>query len=187
MALPLIALAVVAGTAIHQSQKRHYRKVEDKRRFAAYDKKSAAKKDPSDTYSSHVAVEPKPGSVVCCEVFGMLDHTGIWIDKDTIVELSENGLVKAVSSERFLQERSGEHIYVACDRHHQPIIIPGAEQRAINSVFSYREYHLINNNCHRFVLDCLTGSNDKITRFQSLNEQLANLINDNIYWDKAKF
>lgn len=190
MALPLIAAIIVGATAIHQSNKSHYRKIEHKRRFdtTKYDTSASPEvcKMPSDTYSSDTYVKPKAGSVVCCEVYNALDHTGIWIDDETIVELSNSGLVKAVSAQRFLQERSGEHLFVACNSSHTPIIVTGCEQRAINKVFSYREYDVIDNNCHRFVNYCLSGIDSELTTFSKLNKQLAKVSKKNIYWDKVK-
>ena len=187
MALPIIA-AVIAGVAVlHETNKKHYQRIEKKRsshQTREFDK-TGVKKLPSDTYSSNTFVTPMPGSIVCCEVYNMLDHTGIWIDENSIIELSNSGLVKAVSTQRFLDERSGENMFVACDDQHVPIIIDGCEQRAINQIFSYREYDVINNNCHRFVNSCLSGQDIELTTFATLNKQLAKLSQKNIYWDKV--
>ena len=188
MALPLIA-AIIAGVAVvHQSNKSHYQKIERKRINEEFERfgENKVKKLPSDTYSSDTFVKPLPGSVICCEVFNMLDHSGIWIDENCIVELSNSGLIKAVSTQRFLDERSGENIFVACDQSHKPIIIEGAEQRAISQLFKYREYDVIDNNCHRFVQYCLSGQDLEITTFSTLNKHLATLSQKNIYWDKVK-
>ena len=190
MALPLIAAIIVGATAIHQSNKSHYRKIEHKRRFDNANSDLATKLDvckmPSDTYSSNTFVTPQAGSIVCCEVYSALDHTGIWIHDETIVELSNSGLVKAVSAQRFLKERSGEHLFVACDNAHIPIVIEGCDQRAINNLFSYREYDVITNNCHRFVNYCVSGRDSELTTFANLNKQLAIQSSKNIYWDKVK-
>lgn len=190
MALPLIAAIIVGATAIHQSNKSHYRKIEQKRKydFSELDNDSSlnVRKMPSDTYSSELSVKPLCGSIVCCEVYNALDHTGIWIDEDTIIELSNSGLVKAVSAKRFLQERSGENLFVASDKHHTPIVIDGCDERAINHLFSYREYDVISNNCHRFVNYCLSGRDIELTTFSTLNKRLAKISRKNIYWDKVK-
>lgn len=190
MALPLIAAIIVGATAIHQSNKSHYRKIESKRKFDTFDDTANVDaevcKMPSDTYSSNTFVRPQPGSVVCCEVYNALDHTGIWLDDETIIELSNSGLVKAVSAQRFLKERSGKHLFVACDRQHRPIIIEGCEQRAVSQLFSYREYDVISNNCHRFVNYCMSGHDAEMTTFSTLNKRLARLSSKNIYWDKVK-
>lgn len=187
MALPLIAAGIALGAALlHESNKNHYKELEQKRKYFDPNREDGLIKAPSDSYDGGLLVEPVTGSVVCCEVFNFLDHTGIWIDRDTIIELSNNGLVKSVSAERFLTERSGENIFVACDHKHQPIHNIKAADRAVSQLFTYREYDLINNNCHRFVNYCLTGEDEKISRFSSLNKSLSQLSGENIYWDKAK-
>ena len=187
MALPLIAFAAAVGAGVvHESTKNKYKNLEQLRLINSNNKRLTVVKSPSDTYSSDVFVEPQPGSLVCCEVFNLFDHTGIWIDQDTIIELSNNGLVKAVSSHRFLDERSGKNIFVACNAKHQPIVLPNCEARALNSVFTYREYDLLENNCHRFAHYCLSGNDLKVARFGQLNQLLINMVKQNIYWDKVK-
>ncbi|NVK25507.1 MAG: hypothetical protein HWE10_11310 [Gammaproteobacteria bacterium] len=208
MALPLIAAIIAGATAIHQSNKSHYKKIEHKRKYDSLSDSSfgeqkirsshftsirneakympKVRKLPSDTYSNGLTVIPEAGSIVCCEVYGMFDHTGIWLDDETIIELSNSGLVKAVSSQRFLQERSGKNLFVACNNLHKPIVISGCEQRAVSNLFSYREYDVIDNNCHRFVNFCLSGRDIELTTFANLNKQLAKLSGQNIYWDKVK-
>ena len=185
MALPIVAAVALGAAVYHEAKKSHYKKLESERAAATKDSRNPVKKSPSDNYSSNIKVEPVAGSIVCCEVYGVLDHSGIWIDADTIVELSNNGLVKAVSAQRFLTERSGDNIFVACDSQHKPIVIKEAIDRAVNSVFTYRGYDVIENNCHRFVNYCLTGKEDELTRFQSLNDRLFKLSGKNIYWDKV--
>ena len=187
MALPLIAAGIALGAAVlHESNKKHYKNLEENRKSQSDRSNSKRKvvKAPSDTYSGDKFVEPLPGSIVCCEVYNFLDHTGIWIDRETIIELSNSGLVKAVSAERFLTERSGDNTFVACDRHHRPLVIEGAADRAIAQIFSYRDYDVITNNCHRFVHHCLTGRDLEISRFSTLNDRLINLLGQDIYWDK---
>lgn len=194
MALPLIAIAAALGAgALHEHNKNKYKRLELDRylpeKQTGYDLQNTLReviKSPSDTYCSDILVKPLPGSIVCCEVFNLLEHTGIWIDEHTIIELSNNGLVKAVSAARFLNERSGKNIFVACDQHHQPIVIEGCEKRALNSVFTYRGYDVIENNCHRFTHFCLSNDDREVSRFSRLNQILIQLVNQNIYWDKVK-
>jgi hypothetical protein len=190
MALPLIAAGIAIGAAVlHENNKSHYKNIERERiNFTGSDNSAPdVKKMPSDTYSSHLRVTPEPGSLVCCEVFNVVEHTGIWIDSETIVELSNNGLVKAVSASRFLEERSGEEIFVACRYDHSPIVLPETVERTVSQIFTYREYDLIANNCHRFSYYCLTGVDKPLSRFSTLNTLLAGVIGDHIYWDKVKY
>ncbi len=194
MALPLIAIAAALGAgALHEHNKNKYKRLELDRRqpekpsgYEQHNRLSDVIKSPSDMYCSDIKVKPLPGSIVCCEVFNLLEHTGIWLDEDTIIELSNNGLVKAVSASRFLSARSGKNIFVACDQYHQPIVQEGCEQRALNSVFTYRGYDVIENNCHRFTHYCLSNDDREVSRFSRLNQLLIQLVNQNIYWDKVK-
>ena len=124
---------------------------------------------------------PKNGAVVCCGVFGWFMHTGIWLDGN-IIELKGNGLIRAISPARFLHERSGEKIFVACDHLGQPLIKEQAVIRAAEKIFSYSEYDLINNNCHKFVWQCLSGENQKLTRFSELNVKMSEYFATTLAW-----
>ncbi|MCV2884126.1 hypothetical protein OE749_05425 [Aestuariibacter sp. AA17] len=134
---------------------------------------------------SELPVKPVNGAVVTCGIFGVFDHTGIWCD-DHIVELKGNGLIRGVSPERFLHGRSGEKIYVACDQADQPLIAPEAFQRASEQLFQYSRYHVLDNNCHRFVWQCLSGQRERLTRFTELNTRMCQHFSTPIHWHVAK-
>lgn len=144
-----------------------------------------AHKLPSDILTSDITVKPVPGAIVCCGVFGLFDHTGIWIDDDLIVELHGTGLVKAVSQARFLNNRSGESMFVACDSKGQPLIVEQSCERSANEVYNYREYELNENNCYRFTWFCITGEDTKVKSFDDFNNAIAKLHGKKVYWDKA--
>lgn len=188
MALPLIAFATVIGTALaNENAKKYYRELDSRRSLDDHDLDFARTvKMPSSYCNGNYSNEPAMGSVVCCEVFNAFDHTGVWIDRDTIIEFSNSGLVKAVSAERFLKQRSGNHIYVANDKKGQSIQFEGLADRAVRRVFTYNEYDLAENNCHNFVYQCITNSDDKITLFSSLTKAISNLSGSQVYWDKVK-
>ena len=128
-----------------------------------------------------VPTRPKNGAVVCCGVFGWFIHTGIWLDGN-IIELRGNGLIRAISPARFLHERSGEHIYIACDPSAKPLIQEQAIIRAAEKIFSYSEYDLIDNNCHKFVWQCLSGESQVITRFSELNLKMSEYFKTTLAW-----
>ena len=85
-----------------------------------------------------LVVSPRVGSFVACHVFGVVKHVGIWVG-DAIVELQGSGLIRIVSPERFLKDRSGGTIYVACINK-LPIENRGLVEVAINQVYQFRNY-----------------------------------------------
>jgi hypothetical protein len=87
-----------------------------------------------------------------------------------------------VSHERFLGDRSGEKAFVACDAQYRPLVAPDVTERAISRIYEYSEYHLINNNCHKFVWDCLSSEGKEVTTFADLNGLLSNFFNSAIHW-----
>lgn len=133
---------------------------------------------------SKYRVKPSNGAIMCCEVYGALDHTGIWVDGE-IVELNGNGLVRSISPERFLNERSGEHIFIACDKYGSPLVVPGTDQRAVAHIFQYREYDLFRNNCHRFVWHMVSGMDQALGYFAELNTSLYHYHGESISWHRA--
>ncbi|NQZ06173.1 MAG: hypothetical protein HRT35_03340 [Algicola sp.] len=147
--------------------------------------KNGAAKMPSDILTDTTGVKPVPGSIVCCCVFNVLDHTGIWLENNVIVELWGKGMIRAVSPERFLHDRSGSNMFVACDSKGNPLVAEQTTLRAKEKIFSEWNYDLIDNNCHRFGWYCITGEDRKISSFTDFNDALAGLHHKKIYWDKA--
>jgi hypothetical protein len=131
-----------------------------------------------------LSVIPVDGCIVSCGIYGVFDHTGIWVDGN-IIELRGNGLIRGISPERFLQQRSGDDIYVACDVNGRVLTTIDSDQRAVNQLYQYSEYDLLKNNCHKFVWQCVSGLNEPLTRFTELNHKLAEHFEGKISWQKA--
>ncbi len=112
------------------------------------------------------------GSVIVCEIYHLFEHSGIYLGDGQIVELAGSGLVRAVSSTRFLDNRSGEHLLALCDTNGRPVGNAAGAERAAAQLFSYQHYDLLRNNCHQFVGCCLTGQNRLITSFFDLRTEL---------------
>ncbi|MBC7541097.1 MAG: hypothetical protein H7338_00050 [Candidatus Sericytochromatia bacterium] len=118
-------------------------------------------------------VSGKTGAVVRCDLAGALDHTGILVDDDTIIELDGTGLIRIVTYAEFLMSsvyRSGEAITVACDDDLAVLSDLAAASRAINFVGKSRTYHLLLDNCHQFVSGCITGDFENDDKLFSLME-----------------
>ncbi len=126
-------------------------------------------------------VMPVDGALVCCGIYGLFQHTGIWLDGN-IIELKGNGLVRGISPARFLQNRSGERIYIACDSGHRPLVEAGTVARALGRLYSYSDYDVVHNNCHRFVYEMITGVVKPITRFGELNAAVSGYFTTCIHW-----
>jgi len=138
---------------------------------------------PSDVMSTEQVAKPKVGAIVCCGIGGVLDHTGIWVDDNTIVELDGEGLIKPISVARFTKERSGKQVFIACDSHANPLACEQAAGRALSQIFQIRDYHLIENNCHQFIWQCFKPGDKQITTFKDLNINLSKKFDRKIYWD----
>lgn len=130
------------------------------------------------------AVAPVDGAVMCCGIFGVFDHTGIWVNGD-IIELKGNGLIRGISPDRFVGDRTGESIYVACDENGVALGNDHAAEHAISKLFNVEDYHVIYNNCHKFVWQCVAGENTELTRFAELNEKLSQYYGCAIHWHPA--
>ncbi len=193
MALPLLWLGAALVSALAANELHDQHKKADKNRDSDDQHgvrgelgrhASGIAKHPSETFSSTKFAKIRPGSLVCCGLGGLLDHTGILVDAETIVELHGSGLIKAISPQRFLQERSGNEIFVACDAKGNALADDLIAQRAIKQIYEYQEYDLLKNNCHRFVWQCISGQPLELTTFHQLNKQLSKKFNRKIYWDK---
>lgn len=126
-------------------------------------------------------VTPVDGAIVCCGIFGFFDHSGIWLDGN-IIELKGNGLIRGISPQRFVKNRSGNTIYMACNSELEPLIGKDVVVRAAAQLYQYSEYDLFNNNCHKFVYKCLTNSTAPLTSFRDLNAKLSGYFACSIHW-----
>jgi len=192
MPLPLLWLGAAAVSALavkgladdrktQQRQRKNYYKVQTLADLNRHESPIAIY--PSDVLTTEQKVKPKVGAIVCCGVGGLLDHTGIWVDDNTIVELDGEGLIKPISVKRFTKERSGKQIFIACDSQAQPLASDLAAQKALSQLFQLRDYHMIENNCHQFIWQCFKNDKDNISTFKELNLHLAQYFDRKIYWD----
>jgi len=192
MALPLLWLGAAAISALTVKGLSDDRKAQQKQRKDSYKAQtlsdlskheSAIAAYPSDLFDTNEIVKPQVGAIVCCGIGGILDHTGIWVDDDTIIEMDGQGLIKPISSRRFTAERSGKNIFIACDSNAQPLTSELAAQRALEQIFQCQQYDMINNNCHQFLWQCFKPHDTTLTTFKELNLRMAKYFDRKIYWD----
>ena len=193
MPLPLVWLGAAAVSALAVKGLAEDRKSQQRKRFNHYSAQtladlspyeSAIATYPTDMFSTTQHVMPEAGAIVCCGIGGVLDHTGIWIGDNTIIEVDGNGLVKPVSPQRFTDSRSGKGIFIACDSLGTPLASEMAAQHAIAQIFQVRDYHLFDNNCHQFIWQCFKNDAKAITTFKALSLNIASLFDRVVYWDR---
>ncbi len=130
--------------------------------------------------------EVPPGAVVACEIFHSFEHTGIYLGDDVIVELQGTGLVRAISSQRFLAGRTGEELVVACNSRGEVIVSNDVAARASAKIYTYEAYDLLQNNCHRFTYACVSGKHEPVTSFFDLKLALKSLWRQEIQWQLVR-
>ncbi|MCL1079777.1 hypothetical protein D5R81_17610 [Parashewanella spongiae] len=187
MPLPVVWIGGAIFSALLLAEKNNQRKNVELHRLrplSKTEKKPSLKLTPSLLNKGARKAKLKNGSIVCCHVYGVILHTGIWID-GAIVELHGSGLVRVVSPERFLKDRSGEKIYVATQANGKVLFDLIAANRGKELVYQYRDYDLLKNNCYRFTYSCLSDSEEYINSFTEFNEYLIKHFQCDIYWDEA--
>lgn len=124
-------------------------------------------------HRSTQVVAPINGSVVCCDIFGALTHTGLWVNGG-IIELAGSGLVRSVSPGRFIHARSGDQIYVLASQDAQVLGSKTAADCAKARIFEYINYDVFSNNCNRFIANCYQLSDcHEVMLFADLTNKLA--------------
>ncbi|WP_211226419.1 lecithin retinol acyltransferase family protein [Azonexus hydrophilus] len=110
----------------------------------------------SDLYAGS-GVSPVPGSVVYTELIpNYMQHSGIYVGDNRIVELNSEGDVCLVAPEQFVSGGLGLRIRVSSSKG-QAVGSSSVAERALAQVGKRVGYHLVLNNCHKFTSGCLTG------------------------------
>jgi len=128
----------------------------------------------------------RPGSIVACDLALGLDHTGIYIGRNRIVERHGDGEIRKVSINDFINSstlRSGVTLYVAC-ANGKIIASPEIAKRAREAVGTNFGYHLIDNNCHKLTAYLATGRRHEITTFSTL-ASLLDTKHPGLEWKSA--
>lgn len=113
------------------------------------------------------SVKPKVGSVVCCRLARVVDHTGIYVGRNRIIHRDGDGFLASVSPEEFVSRLNGLnpsfHVYVACDEDENPLGDSNIACRARAALKDSQHndgYNLFTKNCHQFTQYCVTGELD---------------------------
>jgi hypothetical protein len=130
----------------------------------AYDDLTPAVRGPVQMFvKDHVT--PVRGSIVCCDLAGAFEHSGVYVGKGKIIHRDGDGYLASVDPETFLQRLSGLNpavtIFVSC-RGDSPVGGEAIARRAEKALRDkkFAGYDLISKNCHQFCQYCLTGRKD---------------------------
>lgn len=137
------------------------------------------------------SLTPAYGAVVYCELgFGSMEHSGIYIGGNQIVDLDGNGRIKKVSLREFTGHITtfNTEIWIPCDSDGRPIGLSYAANRAIEMLGEKRNYNLILDNCHQFSSGCITGDFDNADNFLwMLKDTFQKEYGDNVVWKQWKW
>jgi len=138
-------------------------------------------------------VEPEEGSILVCKIMGdAFEHSGVYIGDGKIVELAGSGEIRAVSFNQFLSDgptRTGNKIYIACDRDDEPLWCYTAEDNAKEMIGKRRDYNMVTDNCHQFTAGCITGDfENSVNFFWMLQDLIKKELNggEEIKWNVCK-
>ena len=110
---------------------------------------------------------PEPGTPLLVDLFGVVEHSGIYLGNGHVAELFGDNLLREVTLKEFLEGekgtrvRTGHRIFAACSRlSGKTLASPYAAENARAFIRRIRtvRYNLFRNNCHLFSISCLSGS-----------------------------
>ncbi len=183
MPLPFLLLGAAVGSVLAHDNQKSFLEEQDKARRCDF---NATGREPSEILPSPMFTEMLPGAIVCCEVFEAFIHTGVVVDENTIVELHGSGLIRAISKKRFLEERSGSRIFIACNNDGTPYTFSRVISGASKDVFNFYDYDLLKANCYKHTWRWLTDEDIAIKSFSEFDNKLKVKLGQNIYWDVVK-
>lgn len=103
-------------------------------------------------------VKPIRGSILYCDyAMGLAEHSGIYLGNNKIVNMSGEGLIERTTPRGFVEGKTAPlgNIYVSC-QDKQAVGLEKVAQLAEAAVDESIHYDFLSNNCHGFVVACLT-------------------------------
>ena len=109
---------------------------------------------------------PRPGTPLIVDLFGVVEHSGIYLGNNRVAELFGDNLLREVTLREFIEGekgewvRTGKRIFAACGKESGKLL--SSEYGADNArayIRRYRtvKYNLFRNNCHLFSISCISG------------------------------
>lgn len=113
-------------------------------------------------------VTPVPGSVLYCDLWVAVEHSGIYVDDGQIANIVVDGVmessVQSSTAQSFTSKSVlGRKIYVSCDDK-GAVGHSAVAQVADASVGERSFYGLVIQNCHQFSTRCVRASRKKVSR-----------------------
>jgi len=135
-------------------------------------------------------VRAKIGSVLYTEfemAFGAEGHSGIYVGKGEVVELSGKGIIQQVPVSEFLDVPGNTSMsaYVSSSGGHA-VGSQTVARRARSMVGRRRDYNLLFDNCHQFTSGCITGDFENSDNLLCMLKDTANKhlgADDWLVWD----
>lgn len=102
-------------------------------------------------------IKPSVGSIIYVDLIpGYLQHSGIYVGDDQVIELNRYGQVCLVDLDEFTIGGLGDKVHVSCKNG----MAVGRQDFACcawSRLGETSDYHLLLNNCHQFTTACMTG------------------------------
>jgi hypothetical protein len=128
---------------------------------------------------------PAFGSVVYCQL-GPVEHSGIYVGNDRIIQLNGRGKIEQVNLRGFTSHFTtvDTAVWFPCnDQSGQALGISEAGYRALEMVGGRRDYNIIMDNCHQFSSGCITGDFENADNFLwTLKHTFEEKFNCNVFW-----
>lgn len=140
-------------------------------------------------FNNEVVLEE--GSILYCKlpsIFGNVEHSGIYVGENKVIEYNRDEEVVCISLEEFLggtsSIRLGLYIYAACDNQGNILHDKKIADNARKWLGYKSTYNVLFNNCHMFTSSCMTGLRDNPDTFFWF---LEHSIKDYFKVDKLKW
>ncbi|NLD15927.1 MAG: VWA domain-containing protein [Gammaproteobacteria bacterium] len=127
-------------------------------------------------------VTPIPGSVLYCDLWLAVEHSGIHVENGQIANIVVDGVAESTvrlnDAESFTSKSTlGRKIYVSCDKH-GPVGNKRVARYADANVGQQAFYGLVVKNCHQFSTKCVNVTGDKEVSHSLLERGLGMLPNE---------
>lgn len=128
-------------------------------------------------------VTPIEGSVLYCDLYGVVKHSGIYVGErdisNIVVESFCQSKVKLSTPEDFVSKSFfKDKLYVSCGSSSEPVGDFAVSSMAKERVGERAFYGLVFNNCHEFSTECVNAAGTNPDLFARIGNTLLATLND---------